>query len=111
LAGEAGVPCFIASGSDFTGSLVGQGVQRIKALFKKARKAGGAVIFIDEIDTLGGRRGREQGHSEDDRTLNQFLVELDGFDPSAGVVVVGATNRAGNLDPALLRTGRSDRSV
>jgi cell division protease FtsH len=111
LAGEAGVPCFVAAGSDFTGTYVGQGVQRIKGLFKKARKAGGAVIFIDEIDTLGGRRGREQGHNEDDRTLNQFLVELDGFDPSVGVVVVGATNRAGDLDPALLRKGRFDRSV
>jgi cell division protease FtsH len=111
LAGEAGVPCFVASGSDFTGTYVGQGVQRIKGLFRKARKAGGAVIFIDEIDTLGGRRGREQGHNEDDRTLNQFLVELDGFDPSVGVVVVGATNRVEGMDPALLRKGRFDRSV
>ena len=111
LAGEAGVPCYVASGSDFTGTYVGQGVQRIKGLFRKARKAGGAVIFIDEIDTLGGRRGRETGHNEDDRTLNQFLVELDGFDPSVGVVVVGATNRAEDLDPALLRKGRFDRSV
>jgi cell division protease FtsH len=111
LAGEAGVPCFIASGSDFTGSLVGQGVQRIKGLFRKARQAGRAVIFIDEIDTLGSRRGRPQGHNEDDRTLNQFLVELDGFDPTIGIVVVGATNRAGDLDPALLRQGRFDRSV
>jgi cell division protease FtsH len=111
LAGEAGVPCFVASGSDFTGTYVGQGVQRIKGLFRKARKAGGAVIFIDEIDTLGGRRGREQGHNEDDRTLNQFLVELDGFDPSVGVVVVGASNRAQDLDPAMLRKGRFDRSV
>jgi len=111
LAGEAGVPCYVASGSDFTGTYVGQGVQRIKGLFRKARKAGGAVIFIDEIETLGGRRGREQGHNEDDRTLNQFLVELDGFDPSVGVVVVGASNRAQDLDPALLRKGRFDRSV
>ncbi len=111
LAGEAGVPCYVASGSDFTGTYVGQGVQRIKGLFRKARKAGGAVIFIDEIDTLGGRRGRDSGHNEDDRTLNQFLVELDGFDPSVGVVVVGATNRAQDLDPALLRKGRFDRSV
>jgi len=111
LAGEAGVACYVASGSDFTGTYVGQGVQRIKGLFRKARKAGGAVIFIDEIDTLGGRRGRENGHNEDDRTLNQFLVELDGFDPSVGVVVVGATNRAEDLDPALLRKGRFDRSV
>ena len=111
LAGEAGVAFFAASGSDFTGTFVGQGVSRVKGLFKKARKAGRAVIFIDEIDTLGGRRGRQQGHNEDDRTLNQFLVELDGFDPSVGVVVVGATNRAGDLDPALLRKGRFDRSV
>ncbi|MEO8200153.1 MAG: AAA family ATPase [Gemmatimonadota bacterium] len=111
LAGEAGVAFFSASGSDFTGTFVGQGVQRVKGLFKKARKAGRAVIFIDELDTLGGRRGRQQGHSEDDRTLNQFLVELDGFDPSIGVVVIGATNRVGDLDPALLRKGRFDRSV
>lgn len=111
LAGEAGVPCFTASGSDFTGIFVGQGVVRIKGLFKKARKAGGAVIFIDELDSLGGRRGRQQGHGEDDRTLNQFLVELDGFDPTHGIVVVGATNRANELDPALLRKGRFDRSV
>jgi cell division protease FtsH len=111
LAGEAGVPCFTASGADFTGIWVGQGVRRVKALFQKARKAGGAVIFIDEIDTLGGRRGRPQGHGEDDRTLNQFLVELDGFDPTVGVIVVGATNRASDLDPALLRKGRFDRSV
>lgn len=111
LAGEAGVPCFTASGADFTGIWVGQGVRRVKALFQKARKAGGAVIFIDEIDTLGGRRGRPQGHGEDDRTLNQFLVELDGFDPSVGVIVVGATNRASDLDPAMLRKGRFDRSV
>jgi cell division protease FtsH len=111
LAGEAGVPCFTASGADFIGIWVGQGVRRVKALFQKARKAGGAVIFIDEIDTLGGRRGRPQGHGEDDRTLNQFLVELDGFDPTVGIIVVGATNRASDLDPALLRKGRFDRSV
>jgi cell division protease FtsH len=111
LAGEAGVAFYAASGSDFTGTFVGQGVSRVKGLFKKARKAGRAVIFIDEIDTIGGRRGRQQSHNEDDRTLNQFLVELDGFDPSVGVVVVGATNRAGDLDPALLRKGRFDRSV
>jgi cell division protease FtsH len=111
LAGEAGVAFFAASGSEFTGTFVGQGVSRVKGLFKKARKAGKAVIFIDEIDTIGGRRGRQQGHTEDDRTLNQLLVELDGFDPSAGIVVLGATNRAGDLDPALLRKGRFDRSV
>ena len=111
LAGEAGVAFFAASGSEFTGTFVGQGVTRVKGLFKKARKAGKAVIFIDEIDTIGGRRGRQQGHNEDDRTLNQLLVELDGFDPSSGIVVLGATNRAGDLDPALLRKGRFDRAV
>lgn len=111
LAGEAGVAFFAASGSEFTGTFVGQGVSRVKGLFKKARKAGKAVIFIDEIDTIGGRRGRQQGHNEDDRTLNQLLVELDGFDPSAGIVVLGATNRAEDLDHALLRKGRFDRSV
>lgn len=111
LAGEAGVAFFAASGSEFTGTFVGQGVQRVKGLFRRARKAGKAVIFIDEIDTIGGRRGRQQGHNEDDRTLNQLLVELDGFDPSVGIVVLGATNRAADLDPALLRKGRFDRSV
>ncbi|MEP7324572.1 MAG: AAA family ATPase, partial [Gemmatimonadota bacterium] len=111
LAGEAGVAFFAATGSEFTGTFVGQGVTRVKGLFKKARKAGKAVIFIDEIDIIGGRRGRQQGHNEDDRTLNQLLVELDGFDPSHGIVVLGATNRAGDLDPALLRKGRFDRAV
>lgn len=111
LAGEAGTNFFAMSGPDFSGMFVGVGTMRVKALFRKARKAGGGVIFIDEIDSLGGRRGRTGGHQEDDRTLNQFLVELDGFSSTAGIVVVAATNRAADLDPALLRKGRFDRSV
>jgi cell division protease FtsH len=105
VAGEAGVPFWSISGSEVTGFIVGLGVMRIKSLFKKARKRGG-VIFIDEIDALGGRRGRNQSHNEDDRTLNQLLVELDGFSPSDGVVVIAATNRPEDLDPALLRSCR-----
>lgn len=111
LAGEAGTNFFAMSGPDFSGMFVGVGTMRVKALFRRARRAGGGVIFIDEIDSLGGRRGRTNGHPEDDRTLNQFLVELDGFSASAGIVVVAATNRAADLDPALLRKGRFDRSV
>jgi cell division protease FtsH len=110
VAGEAGVPFFSISGSEVTGFLVGMGTQRLKSLFKKARKHGG-VIFIDEIDVLGGKRGRNQSHNEDDRTLNQLLVEMDGFSPSDGVVVLGATNRPDDLDPALKRPGRFDRII
>jgi cell division protease FtsH len=110
VAGEAGVPFFSISGSEVTGFLVGLGAHRLKSLFKKARKSGG-VIFIDEIDVLGGKRGRNQSHNEDDRTLNQLLVEMDGFSPSEGVVVIGATNRPDDLDPALKRPGRFDRVV
>ena len=111
LAGEAGTNFFAMSGPDFSGMFVGIGTMRVKALFRKARKAGGGVIFIDEIDSLGARRGRVGGHPEDDRTLNQLLVELDGFSATSGIIVVGATNRAGDLDAALLRKGRFDRSV
>ena len=111
LAGEAGTPFFATSGPDFSGMFVGVGTMRVKQLFKRARKAGGGVIFVDEIDSLGGRRGRAGGHPEDDRTHNQFLVELDGFGPSEGIIIVAATNRAADLDPALLRKGRFDRSV
>jgi len=110
VAGEAGVPFFSISGSEVTGFLVGMGTQRLKSLFRKARKSGG-VIFIDEIDVLGGTRGRNQSHNEDDRTLNQLLVEMDGFSPSDGVVVLGATNRPDDLDPALKRPGRFDRVI
>jgi len=111
LAGEAGTNFFAMSGPDFSGMFVGLGTMRVKALFRKARKAGGGVIFIDEIDSLGGKRGRTGGHPDEDRTLNQFLVELDGFSANSGIVVVAATNRAADLDPALLRKGRFDRSV
>lgn len=110
VAGEAGVPFWSISGSEVTGFIVGLGVMRLKNLFKKARKRGG-VIFIDEIDALGGRRGRNQSHNEDDRTLNQLLIEMDGFSASDGVVVIAATNRSEDLDAALMRPGRFDRSV
>jgi cell division protease FtsH len=110
VAGEAGVPFFSISGSEVTGFLVGMGAHRIKTLFKRARKKGG-VIFIDEIDALGGKRGRNRSHNEDDRTLNQLLVEMDGFDPLAGVVVIAATNRPDDLDEALKRPGRFDRMI
>jgi cell division protease FtsH len=110
IAGEAGVPFFSISGSEVTGFLVGMGAHRIKSLFKRARKKGG-VIFIDEIDALGGKRGRNRSHNEDDRTLNQLLVEMDGFDPLDGVVVIAATNRPEDLDEALKRPGRFDRMV
>ena len=110
VAGEAGVPFFVISGSEVTGFLIGLGVARIKKLFRQARKRGG-VIFIDELDALGGRRGRNQSHNEDDRTLNQLLVEMDGFSPREHVLVIGATNRQEDLDPALLRPGRFDRAI
>ena len=110
VAGEAGVPFWTISGSEVTGFIVGLGALRIKSLFRKARRRGG-VIFIDELDALGGKRGRNQSHNEDDRTLNQLLVEMDGFTPSQNVVVIAATNRPDDLDAALLRPGRFDRSV
>jgi cell division protease FtsH len=110
VAGEAGVPFYFLSGSEVTGFVVGLGAHRIRSLFKKARKHGG-VIFIDELDALGGVRGKNRSHNEDDRTLNQLLVEMDGFSPTAGVVVVAATNRPEDLDTALKRPGRFDRIV
>jgi cell division protease FtsH len=110
VAGEAGVPFFQLSGSEVTGFVVGLGAQRIRKLFARARKHGG-VIFIDELDSLGAARGRNRSHNEDDRTLNQLLVEMDGFAPTDGVIVVGATNRPEDLDPALQRPGRFDRHV
>jgi len=110
VAGEAGTPFFHVSGSEITGFIVGLGAHRIRSLFKKARKRGG-VIFIDELDVLGGHRGKNGSHNEDDRTLNQLLVEMDGFSPSEGVVVLGATNRPEALDLALKRPGRFDRTV
>ena len=110
VAGEAGVPFYHLAGSEVTGFVVGLGAQRIRTLFAKARKRGG-VIFIDELDSLGGVRGRNRSHNEDDRTLNQLLVEMDGFSPTAGVIVIGATNRPEDIDPALKRPGRFDRIV
>jgi cell division protease FtsH len=110
VAGEAGVPFFHLSGSEVTGFIVGLGAQRVRTLFKNARKRGG-VIFIDELDALGGKRGGNRSHNEDDRTLNQLLVEMDGFAPTEGIVVVAATNRPEDLDPALKRPGRFDRIV
>jgi cell division protease FtsH len=110
VAGEAGVPFYHLSGSEVTGFIVGLGAHRIRSLFARARKKGG-VIFIDELDALGGARGRNRAHNEDDRTLNQLLVEMDGFAPTEGIVVVAATNRPDDLDPALRRPGRFDRIV
>ena len=110
IAGEAGVPFYAISGGEVTGFLVGLGAARVKSLFRRARRRGG-VIFIDELDALGGRRGRNRSHNEDDRTLNQLLVEMDGFSPREHVLVIGATNRAEDLDPALTRPGRFDRAV
>ena len=110
VAGEAGVPFWSLSGAEVTGFIVGLGAMRVKALFRKARKQGG-VIFIDELDSLGGTRGRNRAHNEDDRTLNQLLVELDGFATHDNVVVIAATNRPDDLDPALLRPGRFDRTI
>ena len=110
VAGEAGVPFFHLAGSEVTGFIVGLGAQRVRRLFARARRRGG-VIFIDELDSIGGVRGRNRSHNEDDRTLNQLLVEMDGFAPTAGVIVIGATNRPEDIDPALKRPGRFDRIV
>ena len=110
VAGEAGVPFLQLSGSEVTGFVVGLGAHRIRTLFKRARRDG-AVIFIDELDALGGTRGKNRSHNEDDRTLNQLLVEMDGFSQSEGVVVIAATNRPDELDAALKRPGRFDRIV
>jgi cell division protease FtsH len=114
VAGEAGVPFFSISGSEFIEMFVGVGAARVRDLFEQARKAAPAIIFIDELDALGRARGafpQAGGHDEREQTLNQLLSELDGFDPSEGVVLLGATNRPEILDPALLRAGRFDRQV
>ncbi len=112
-AGTAGVPFFSVSGADFVESLVGVGAARIRDLFARAREVAPAIIFVDEIDAAGRRRGSSDGGGSDEReqTLNQLLVEMDGFDAASGVVVMGATNRPDILDPALLRPGRFDRHV
>ena len=112
LAGEAGVPFFAISGAEFVESLVGVGAARVRDLFRQVRRVAPAIVFIDEIDAAGRRRGGVTGGQEErEQTLNQLLIEMDGFDPSSGIVVVGATNRPDILDPALLRPGRFDRQV
>jgi cell division protease FtsH len=113
VAGEAGVPFFSISGAEFVEMFVGVGAARVRDLFEQARQHAPAIIFIDELDALGRARGPYVGggHDEKDQTLNQLLAELDGFDSSSGLVLLGATNRPEVLDPALLRAGRFDRQV
>jgi cell division protease FtsH len=113
IAGEAGVPFFSISGSDFVEMFVGVGASRVRALFEEGKKQAPCIIFIDEIDAVGRHRGAGLGggHDEREQTLNQLLVEMDGFETSAGVILVAATNRPDVLDPALLRPGRFDRQV
>ncbi|RFU83359.1 ATP-dependent metallopeptidase FtsH/Yme1/Tma family protein [Streptomyces triticagri] len=114
VAGEAGVPFFSASASEFIEMIVGVGASRVRELFAEARKVAPAIVFIDEIDTIGRARGGGSGmggHDEREQTLNQILTEMDGFSGSEGVVVIAATNRADILDPALTRPGRFDRTV
>ena len=113
VAGEADVPFFSLSGSDFVEMFVGVGASRVRDLFKQAQEAAPAIIFIDEIDAIGKSRDSRMGGGNDEReqTLNQLLSEMDGFDSSKGLIVLGATNRPEILDPALLRPGRFDRRV
>ncbi len=113
VAGEAGVPFFSISGSDFVEMFVGVGASRVRDLFEQAKAQGPAIIFIDEIDAVGRHRGAGLGggHDEREQTLNQLLVELDGFDVNTGVIVIAGTNRPDILDPALLRPGRFDRQI
>lgn len=113
VAGEAGVPFFSISGSDFVEMFVGVGASRVRDLFETAKKNAPAIIFIDEIDAVGRRRGAGVGggHDEREQTLNQLLVEMDGFEGDEGVIVMAATNRSDVLDPALLRPGRFDRKI
>ncbi|CAL4858630.1 ATP-dependent zinc metalloprotease FtsH [Microbacterium sp. MM2322] len=113
VAGEAGVPFYAISGSDFVEMFVGVGASRVRDLFKEAKENAPAIIFIDEIDAVGRHRGAGMGggHDEREQTLNQMLVEMDGFDPKVSVLVIAATNRPDILDPALLRPGRFDRQI
>lgn len=113
IAGEAKVPFFTISGSDFVEMFVGVGASRVRDMFEQAKKYAPCIIFIDEIDAVGRHRGAGLGggHDEREQTLNQLLVEMDGFDPNDGVIVIAATNRPDVLDPALLRPGRFDRQV
>jgi len=113
VAGEAGVPFFSISGSDFVEMFVGVGASRVRDLFSQAKDSAPAIIFIDEIDAVGRQRGAGLGggHDEREQTLNQMLVEMDGFDANSGVILIAATNRPDILDPALLRPGRFDRQI
>jgi len=113
IAGEAGVPFFTVSGSDFVEMFVGVGASRVRDLFEKAKEKAPCIVFVDEIDAVGRRRGAGLGggHDEREQTLNQMLVEMDGFSGNEGVIVIAATNRPDVLDPALLRPGRFDRQV
>jgi len=113
IAGEAGVPFFSVSGSDFVEMFVGVGASRVRDLFKQARENSPCIIFLDEIDAVGRRRGTGLGggHDEREQTLNQILVEMDGFDTDQGIILLAATNRPDVLDPALLRPGRFDRNI
>ena len=113
VAGEAGVPFFSISGSEFVELFVGVGASRVRDLFEQAKRNSPCIVFIDEIDAVGRHRGAGLGggHDEREQTLNQILVEMDGFDSGTNVIVVAATNRPDILDPALLRPGRFDRRV
>ena len=113
VAGEAGVPFFSISGSDFVEMFVGVGASRVRDLFEQAKAAAPAIIFVDEIDAVGRHRGAGLGggHDEREQTLNQLLVEMDGFDVKTGVILLASTNRPDILDPALLRPGRFDRQI
>ncbi|MDP2872821.1 MAG: ATP-dependent zinc metalloprotease FtsH [Bacillota bacterium] len=113
VAGEAGVPFYTISGSDFVEMFVGVGASRVRDLFNEAKKVAPCIVFIDEIDAVGRQRGAGYGggHDEREQTLNQLLVEMDGFGPNEGVIVIAATNRPDVLDPALLRPGRFDRQI
>ncbi len=113
IAGEAGVPFFTISGSDFVEMFVGVGASRVRDMFEQAKKNAPCIVFIDEIDAVGRHRGHGMGNSNDEReqTLNQLLVEMDGFEANEGIIIIAATNRPDVLDPALLRPGRFDRQV
>ena len=113
IAGEANVPFFSISGSDFVEMFVGVGASRVRDLFEQGKKNAPCIIFIDEIDAVGRHRGAGLGggHDEREQTLNQLLVEMDGFESNEGVILIAATNRPDVLDPALLRPGRFDRRV
>jgi cell division protease FtsH len=113
VAGEAGVPFFSISGSDFVEMFVGVGASRVRDLFEQAKKNSPCIVFIDEIDAVGRHRGAGLGggHDEREQTLNQLLVEMDGFSPNEFIIVMASTNRPDILDPALLRPGRFDRHI